>query len=99
MCTFCTAATSQKCLGLLHVPPSLPHMYFYLCCYTCTLAMQVKCMKSAQDEQGPMRSQVLYNFGLCLWLLSFDASGMEELKKSAAVTPIVGLLKEGACDQ
>ena len=59
------------------------------------IILQVKCMKAAQEEQGPMRSQVLYNFGLCLWLLSYDDNGMEELKRPAAVVPLVNLLKEG----
>lgn len=61
----------------------------------CLVCVQVKCMQAAGEEQGPMRSQVLYNFGLCLWLLSFDENGMEEIKKPAVVVPLVNLLKEG----
>jgi hypothetical protein len=42
-----------------------------------------------------MRSQVLYNVGLCLWQLSMDKGGMEQLQESGAVEPLVALLKEG----
>jgi hypothetical protein len=60
--------------------------------------MQVQKMKVSQEDQSksrPQRAQTLYNFGLCLWLLSFDENGMKELQRRASVTPIVNLLKEG----
>lgn len=42
-----------------------------------------------------MRSQVLYNLGLCLWQLSFDEAGMKQLLEAPVVEPLVALLKEG----
>lgn len=52
-------------------------------------------MKTAQKESSPMRSQVLYNLGLCLWQLSFDEGGMKQLLEAPVVEPLVALLKEG----
>lgn len=42
-----------------------------------------------------MRSQVLYNLGLCLWQLSFDEAAMKQLLDAPVVEPLVALLKEG----
>jgi hypothetical protein len=64
-----------------------------LCCN-----LQVQKMKVAQEDQArqrPQRAQTLYNFGLCLWLLSFDDNGMIELQRPASLIPLVNLLKEG----
>lgn len=56
---------------------------------------QVTCMKTAQKDSSPMRSQVLYNLGLCLWQLSFDDAAMKQLLDAPVVEPLVALLKEG----
>lgn len=53
-------------------------------------------MKTAQKESSPVRSQVLYNLGLCLWQLTFDEAGMKQLLEAPVVEPLVALLKEGA---
>lgn len=56
-------------------------------------------MKTAQNESSPMRSQVLYNLGLCLWQLTFDEAGLKNLLEAPVVEPLVTLLKEGMSPQ
>ena len=57
--------------------------------------MQESTLKATMKGTSPSRSQTLYNVGLCLWALSFDDVGMQQLEKNDFVDPLVGLLKQG----
>eukprot|EP00892_Ulva_mutabilis_P008643 jgi/Ulvmu1/6150/UM028_0006.1 len=63
--------------------------------YARGVSLLVTCMKTAQKDSSAMRSQVLYNLGLCLWQLGFDEAAMKQLLEAPVVEPLVALLKEG----
>ena len=61
----------------------------------CACGAQEGVLREAVRSASAARSQMLYNAGLCLWQLSFDAAGTAALLKSKAVEPLVDLLKQG----
>lgn len=67
-----------------------PCVYLSLC-----TPEQVSVMKNTINGASSTRSQVLYQAGLCLWQLSFDEDGLENMKTAGVAGVLVDLLKGG----
>lgn len=55
----------------------------------------VTVLKSAVLSTSSMRSQILYQTGLCLWQMSFEAEALDQMEGGEAVGALVELLKGG----